>query len=329
MKTLLFFSLLSFKLICCDDINLYTDKDFNTKIKHQGDMHTCYAHSLSALYEKDEIHPYWIAFTHKDRLLHWTPHNLNFSLLSWSYSDVKKRGLCDKNLIDDSIKEALNGIEYSNDQFFYFLQSYFLKEKDPKKLESFLKKNSHDFSKNWNSHEINELVSTIEKSNDEKLFDYLENNIFKRCQNNKNISGKLHSTARAFESNTKLAKVINGKLKNLKPLSIGLCAKKTYKKSSAYNKNLKPRILKAASSKCGAHYVNIVGSRKKDNTCEYLIRNSYKNKWAHKKFECFCQDKNGEKFNCKTSSIEKGTKILGCWISKERILNNTYDLSYF
>ena len=329
MKTLIFFILLSLKLICCDEINLYIDKSFNTNIKHQGDMHTCYAHSLSALYEKKELHPYWIAFTHKDRLLHWSPHNLNFSLLSWAYSDVKKRGLCDKNLIDDSIKETLNGIKYNNDQFFYFLQSYFLKAKAPKKLELFLKKNSSDFSQSWKSQEINELISTIEKSNDEKLFDYLENNIFKHCKNNKTINRVLHTSARAFESNKKLAKIISAKLGSLKPLSIGLCSKKTYKKSAPFNKNLKPRILKAASSNCGAHYVNIVGSRKKNSKCEYLIRNSYQNKWAHKKFECFCQDKNGKKFNCKTSSIEKGTKILGCWIPKERILNNTYDLSYF
>ncbi len=86
-------------LLACDDVNLF-DESAQLKgleIVNQGDMNTCYAHSMAALYnienathESERVHPYWLAFNHKKRLIHWTPRNLDYSILSWSYNDLKK-----------------------------------------------------------------------------------------------------------------------------------------------------------------------------------------------------------------------------------------------
>ena len=132
---LLILSLFSSQILAsvCENINLYEEAQFDRTIYNQGDMHTCYAHSLSALYSheyKQSINPYWIAYIHKDKLLHWNPRNLNFSLLSWSFTDLKKRGNCSPTQLESRLEYLKQGTNYSDDQFFYFVQIYFKKEQE-------------------------------------------------------------------------------------------------------------------------------------------------------------------------------------------------------
>jgi hypothetical protein len=331
MKILSLFLMISIRVFACESVNLYQENILDLDISNQGDMHTCYAHSLSTLYSYEnniQVNPYWLAFIHKDRLLHWSPRNLNFSLLSWAFADLKKKGLCSSEKLSSRLNKLKSGINYSDDQYFYFLQAYFLKEQNHHNLLSFLIKESKDFEVEWKQADINKLVKDIQASGEKKLFDYLRNEVFVDCFNLESVHGELASFARGFESNSSLKEEVNRVLEDRKILSIGLCPDGAYKKiDDDYQVKIKPRIFKATKSKCGAHYVNIVGKRKNKNRCEYLIRNSYPGFWAHKSFDCFCLNKQGEKVLCK-----KGDKdiqaVLGCWIPSEKILSNTYDISY-
>lgn len=328
-KLLIIFSLISTQILAsvCEDINLYEQAQFDRKISNQGDMHTCYAHSLAALYEhefKENVNPYWIAYLHKDKLLHWTPRNLNFSLLSWAFVDFKKKGNCSLNLLESRLEQLKQGTQYSDDQYFYFVQIYFKEEKDSKKLFKYLKENSKDFEVSWKQDDVDKLVKTIEGSASQSLFEFFGNEVFSDCEQVSSVNGQLSNSARGFESNEKLLKIITKQLVQKKALSIGLCPDPAYKLKRKDIK-LKPRILKATKSGCGAHYVNIVGSRKKSNKCELLIRNSYPGFWAHKSFECLCE-RHGQLYNCNYGVKDK---VLGCWIPSDKVLTNTYDLSYF
>lgn len=331
MKILSLILLISIRGFACEDVNLYLENKLSLAISNQGDMHTCYAHSLSVLYqsESDEaVNPYWLAFIHKDRLLHWSPRNLNFSLLSWAFSDLKKKGLCKADTLRERLRLLKSDIPYSDDQYFYFLQAYFLKEKDTQKLFKFLKDESKDFEISWNIKDVETLVNVIKKSGEEKLFDYLRSEVFKDCFNPENVIGEIESIARSFEKNEILEERVSQVLERQKVISIGLCPDGAYKKlDDKYQVKIQPRILKATKSKCGAHYVNIVGQRKNKNRCEYLIRNSYPGFWAHESFDCFCLNNRNEKIICKKG--DKNIKsVLGCWIPSEKILSNTYDISF-
>lgn len=314
----------------CENINLYEQASLNRKIYNQGDMHTCYAHSLSALYEqeyKERVNPYWIAFIHKDRLLHWQPNNLNFSLLSWAYSDLVKKGRCSNKIISDNLKRLKAQSLYSDDQFFYLIQIYFKKEKNLAKLLDYLKENSKDFERAWKLDDIKNILGLVQRAESTKLFDFLKDEVFKGCEYTDDVNANLVSMGRGFESNKKLLNTINNVLKDHKALSIGLCPSAAYKYTEDDIKT-KPRLLKSVKGRCGAHYVNIVGSRERENKCELLIRNSYPGFWAHKSLECYCQD-GVETFNCTKADITASTKVLGCWVPSEKVLSNTYDLSYF
>jgi len=332
MKILTIIFLIVFRAFTCDDVNLYDDLRLSKVISNQGDMHTCYAHSLSALYSfeaQSEVNPYWLAFIHKDRLLHWSPRNLNFSLLSWAFKDFRAKGLCDADLLSRNLERLKSSTSYSDDQYFYLLQSYFLKEKNIEKLMSFLSENSNDFEHSWNKDQVQKIITHIESNHYEKLFDYLREEVFSVCENTEEVIGSLRSIGRGFESNSRLHNKLSKVLDSRKIVSIGLCPDGAYKKlDSSYNVNSKPRILKSTSKKCGAHYVNIVGKRKGKKSCEYLIRNSYPGFWAHESFECLCLDENQKQVTCKKSEAANKT-VLGCWIPKDKILNNTYDISFF
>ena len=330
MRNLFFIlSIISSQLLAsvCDNINLYEQAQFDRTIYNQGDMHTCYAHSLSALYRQEfneSVNPYWIAYIHKDRLLHWTPRNLNFSLLSWAYVDLKKKGNCSLTLLESRLEQLKQGTYYSDDQYFYFVQIYYKEGKSSKKLFEYLKENSKDFEVAWNQADVEKLAQTIEGAARSSLFDFFENEVFADCDQVSPIKGKLKNTARNFESNEKLQEVIIEQLSKKKALSIGLCPNAAYKNTHKDIK-IKPRILKATKSNCGAHYVNIVGARENNKKCELLIRNSYPGFWAHKSLQCLCE-RNGQTYNCNYGTKDK---VLGCWVPSEKVLTNTYDISYF
>ena len=328
LMTLVFFN--SVFAITCPDINLYEKTHLTRNIKNQGDMHTCYAHSLSALYESEyqtHINPYWIAYIHKDRLLHWQPHDLNFSLLSWAFNDLKKKGICSKNTITENLRSFKASTQYSDDQYFYLVQIYFKKESDPEKLFIYLMNNSKDFKRAWKKSEVKQLANNIKNSNAKNLFEFLDKNIFRNCEHNSKTLGELTNTARGFESNKKLLSIITENLSQHKALSIGLCPDAAYKYKTKDIKT-RPRILKSVKSKCGAHYVNIVGSRQNNNQCELLIRNSYPGFWAHESLTCLCE-KNGITLNCTKNNFKESDRVLGCWVPSEKVLTNTYDLSFF
>lgn len=99
MKSIIFLMTLLFSIssfATCVDTNLYNhNKKLNSlPIIKQGDMNTCYAHSIAQIYniqvantEEEQVSPFWIAFVHKNKLLHWSPKNMDYSIAAWAYKD--------------------------------------------------------------------------------------------------------------------------------------------------------------------------------------------------------------------------------------------------
>ena len=341
----------------CPEINLYhSNRALNElKIELQGDMNTCYAHSLAVNYNirfstdpSDILEPYWIAFLHKDKYLHWNPKDMDFSFLAWAYKDLKKFGRCENRLVQESILKFKNGTNYTHDQFFFLLKTYF-KLKGKKNLnadkywktlitnlEKKLKKKTKKFTYPWNKEEILKVLTPIRKtSNKISFFTFLNKNIFKSCIENKfPITKNLFTYGMKNEDNFLLKRRTEGFLKQGKPVSIGHCPDVIYDPGALNKKNLTrmPRLLKALSPKCGAHYAVLVGSRTSHHKCQYLLRNTYgKGYWADKTFECFCENnKTKRRYNCQKENFNpKTTTVLGCWIDGERLFTNTYELDAF
>lgn len=333
----------------CANINLYDlNENLETiKIKDQGDMNTCYAHASSTSFNleqsnpKDFIHPYWIAFIHKNRRIHWKPQDLDFSFLTWAHKDIEKNGVCDINFINEKLTRLKAGINYPDDKLFYLYKEFFNVKKDKHSWQKNitntfkqLQRRAEDYT--WNIDNVSFLLDLIkDKSKGIKLFPFLKAHVFNGCENHINkIVPSLNSYGMAMESNEDLLNTIKLKLSENKLLSIGHCPDVTYDPGFLKTKPIgtMPRLFKSFSTKCGAHYANIAGMRKKKNRCEILVRNSYgKGFWSDKSITCLCENKyNGERTDCSKNTFSiKNSKVLGCWIDSERLLDSTYELNAY
>ncbi len=340
----------------CENTNFYLTKPhlFNLPIVNQGDMSTCYAHSLSQLYNIDKgngekiVHPYWVAFNHKHRYLHWSPRKLDYSLMSWAQRDLKKRGNCSPDQVQPKLDALKQGVGYTDDQlmfaFTYFfkfknLRSISNQNKFDKVFKKFLFKiqeNSFDFEKPWSHDELYSILSPLrEKMSGIGMMTFLKRHVFQDCTRS-DITDVLSSFGRKMETNENLSARVERLLSEDKTVGIGYCAKSVYTRNPASSKDIKikPRLLKAANLKCGAHYSVLVGSRKvqseKGESCQYLLRNTYgEDQWAHASMDCFCFDVMTETYKeCKSSDVAVNLRNLGCWVDRDKMLNNTYDISY-
>ena len=99
---------------------------------------------------------------------------------------------------------------------------------------------------------------------------------------------------------------------------------------------------------CGGHSSVLVGSRAKNNKCEYLLRNSWGTNFGDwtSNWECFCEQRKAQKttvsgntytttykverFNCKkkTHQYQHGIKVLGCWVNEDALANNISEASW-
>jgi hypothetical protein len=347
--------LFTFFVFACEDINLYeTHPRINLlPIQNQGAMNTCYAHSLATVYNmeqanqpEDMVDLHWIAFVHKQRYLHWQPRSMDFSLLSWAWSDLKKVGFCQPSYVQDAIKSIKQSAPYSDDQLFYLLSEYFKIKNDlttstqagfeltMHKLLKLLPLSSGGlFEIPWDIKQISTVLLPLRtRTHKKSFFSWMSSDLFKPCLENTHLrpQGKLNSLARLNESNQTIALAIESLLAKNKPLAVGFCS--NIFKNMSVNATVRPRILKAISSGCSAHYATVVGSRKKAQSCQYLIRNSSGSGfWPSAEYSCHCRDKkSGLERECYHSeSTRPDLEVLGCWIDRDRLLHHTFDLSYF
>lgn len=354
---LVFFSI-SFPLFSCSDINLYQIKPNiveNFEVSNQGNINTCYAHSIATVYNinnvidpKDSLHPHWITYLHKKKYLHWKPRDLNYSIISWAYYDLQRHGYCPVAQIKENFKKIKMGVEYSDDQLIFLLMEYFKEIGEIKnsniinKLLAKFNKKKNNFDIAWKKEDLEKILKNINtKYRGDNLFTFLKLNIFSHCDKKKHslLSQDIHNLGRGWQSNQKVSLQIDEVLQQHKALSVGYCYRQIIPKD--HNQiipdiNTYPRVARALNSACAPHYSVIMGSRKKENSCQYLIQNSFGKKWwvRENPIECYCINKLFNKqFPCSKSELNRETKkeveVLACWIDQNKLLNNSYEFSHF
>lgn len=338
----------------CQEVNFYeTHPAINDlPIINQGSLNACYAHILSTVYNldvakntEDQLHPFWVAFVHKNQGLHWQPKKLDYSLLSLAWNDLRKHGTCPHSLVQNRITELKNGAPYSDSQFFYLLDHYFKTKKNLTKTDlgyhlvllklhrKLIKESGGKFEIPWKLEHLYTVLNPIRHQvARQSFFEWMKSSVFKNCSDNASYKPNqtLASTGRSTEKNTELSSIIESLLAKNQSVSVGYCLRMI--KDPTFLKDIQPRVLKLAYLKCGAHYSTLVGSRKVGNSCEYLLRNSYgKSFWAHESYTCYCKNTStGENRDCQKSEInDPNLEVLGCWVNSDKLLTNTFDISYF
>lgn len=245
--------------------------------------------------------------------------------------------------------ELKRGVPYNHDQFLYMLKHYFKVKfwvgvRSDKRFEYVinklymkLKKKSKKFDYPWKKEDLYTILQPLRRETSRKRhFKYLKKYVFNNCLNQRrSITKRLISYGMKNESNSYLQKRTADYLSEGKPVYLGHCPDVIYDVDPRTTKDIKikPRILKAISGKCGAHYSVLVGSRtNSQNKCQFLLRNTYgKGFWADSYYSCLCEDESGKRADCTKKDFEKNNDltVLGCWIDSDKLLTNTYEMGTF
>jgi hypothetical protein len=339
--------------LACSETNLFVSdpKMLAMEIVNQGDAGTCYAHTISDLYnyenatsKSDSLHTFWTAYIHKKRFLHWQPRELDYSLLAWAYYDVQKNGICSYDLVENQIKQLKQGVPYNNDQVMYLIHAFFVrkalrKQSDSKVYQEVIVKTFQDLTKEptlfevpWTLPDLEKILGSMKsKAMKKSFYDFLEQDVFNVCNFDDRLEANAHLIGKgfAFASNKKVQRNIESLLDKNKAVAVGYCASKVYDNDpeKTNNLNMFPRIARSFVGACGAHYSMLVGSRKNGNSCDFLLRNSYGTGfWAYPTMECWCLDKTtNEQKNCKKADVTSTMKVLGCWVKAEKMSANSFD----
>lgn len=324
-----FFSLPVFANNCTEYNLLETHSELSQmSVKNQGSFSTCYAHSLSALYQVKTgraLHPYSIAFEHKKRFLHWTPYNLNYSLASFAWSDVRKKGVCYYADISKRLDEYRTNNHYNDDQVIYAIKAFY-PHKNIARAISDLKNDPFQDGHPWQEDDLQELFTLVSHHPQKKFFDFLEEVILKDCV--KEFPRlELKSTGLGFQTNESLQKVFERNLASGEISVMGYCSRHM---EEANYYQVKPRALLSIMPNCGAHYVVLVGQKEINNKCQVLIKNSHGNHfWGRDDQSCLCKGNFGFRICEKANFDLEQEEVVGCYYDRELFLNETFDVSYF
>lgn len=294
-------------------------------IRNQGSFSTCYAHALSAYHETmtgTALHPYSIAYEHKKRILHWTPRNLNYSLASYAWKDVRKKGACSSQEVTDRLNYFRVNQEYNDDQLIYAIKTILKYKKNQNRAIEKLMQDPFKDGIEWTNRDLEALYSKLSPYFHRKFFSFLKHEVFKDCT-------KIYPEERVktkglgFTSAATMANIYESQLEKNNPVVLGYCSKRVENENYSPKK---PRSLMALSSKCGAHYALIVGQKEINNKCHILIKNSHSDHfWGT--HHCLCLDETGKQIVCNKEEAKDKT-VIGCYFPKKELIGETFDLTY-
>lgn len=193
------------------------------------------------------------------------------------------------------------------------------------------------------------MLSMIKEDQERKQLDTLKETVFADCFKPGARSPvevpEFRDLGKGYASNEKILGAIDDALENQEPAGIGYCAKvfseagmKTTRLGALWRQVL-PRVGRlAARQNCSPHYSLTVGRRPGANGCEYLVRNTYGDFFwnSNPNTVCLCEKRDGGKvtgtMDCtyaKDGHKREGVRVLGCWISGEKLADHTFNVTAF
>jgi hypothetical protein len=187
-----------------------------------------------------------------------------------------------------------------------------------------------------------QVMSMFSYDKKNKQLDLLAESVFIDCFKEGAIKKveipKTQHIGEFYASNEKILNAIDNSLDEKKsPAALGYCAKllsaPDQQSPVKMNSGLSPRVAKFVKKEniknCSPHYSLVVGRRKKENTCQYMIRNSYGSHFWNETLDCLCE-KDGKQFECNYKTHgDQDLKVLGCWINGQNLSDGTFSVTTF
>lgn len=322
----LIFFILSFSALAeeCGPINLISETSSpfqKIPVYNQEKINICYAYSAAQMAdyhllkngaEKRNVHPAWVAM---------------------SFASTLKRDRLDIG----HAKEALDSIlETSNCDYETVTKTLKTWGQDPSlseaKILSMIEENSA--RQKTEGRAMASLPTPMDlKDSQLTSVEMLSTLLRQECTKEKTSSVKLPEAKkynfRDLPTDEAFKNIFSSKLSSLRsPISIAYCSNlwknPSYHGVGLTNDNLRDRLEKD----CHYHESLIVGQKKVDNSCQYLVRNTWGDRFNrdNEKWKCLCRSKTTGEYvdDCDARTHNDGNyAVEGCWIPADVLARNT------
>lgn len=342
------------------DIPVYSQNGLGACYAYAASQLVDYQRFKSNVKNKNTTHPIWILMSYIDSK--WFKDDFTGGNIDTSINAILSSGVCDKPIVDKALAKYKNGNNITDAELMDLIEEIYRawSKKENVTTNDVYNDAIKACSANSNNKIKNSMYDSIfsgfEKSNgsfSKVLPRVLLGDILADCKGAHVYKPLVKSPKVSCAScdDSGIDKKIAELLKADQPVGISYCASilgdKNYRGISA-SRNDKVRVLNRTmrviaesdvksgkkstleggiTQGCGRHASLIVGSRKRNNKCQYLLRNS----WGSKSYEdfpdCVCETSKGKYVDCKHQD-GKPNKV-GCWIDRDSLTPNIYTLTHF
>lgn len=347
MKVLLMTLLISFGAFAqdCTEMNLITEPNspFNKiPVYDQDGIGICYAYTAAQIIDyylikngrtDRSVHPLWAALKHAEERKKDTISSGN---IYEAMRQIQKQGNCHYSRVNLSLSEWAKKGNIRESEVINLIEVFATKlvEKASTKATP-LEENELDalIMDTITEHlpfcspgaTLAPLIPELKALSVMNSREMLTQLILPACSGNVE---KLKFPSLAYEYSEKKEKVVNEIKKQLSkrqsPIGISYCSKVLYEPS--YRGNSK-------SEDCDYHASIIVGMKKVNNKCHFLLRNSWGTGFgkATENWKCLCKNRStGEMVdNCTEATHNNGMFVVeACWIDEDSLGSNTFSTTW-
>jgi hypothetical protein len=323
----------------CAPINLVTEPNSpfqKMPVYEQDGAGICYAYAASQLINyhliknggEPSVHPLWVSVNYSEVEKQSALHS-GYSKVAINFLKVVKN--CPAAVVSKAIETWVIQSNASEAELMGMIDStsdlISSKNLSPQQIDEAIEKSITDFAPfcsanpTWQS--ILPILRSLSVLSSQKLFEDL---ILPACKNNLVPLNIPDATSYSL-TETQVVPTLNNRLNELKaPLSIMYCSNVLEDPSDAGIIDFQEQVL---TKECGPHESIVVGQKEINNSCHFLIRNTWGTdfgKWTNN-WNCLCKNiQTGELVDdCRKSTHNNGKfSIEGCWISGEALKKNTY-----
>lgn len=357
MKKILLCTLLfSFHVVAsdCETMNLITEENSpynDIPVQDQDGSGTCYAHTAAQMLnynliksgQTQRVHPMWAALRYAQR----KKLNTVYSGLEAEAMKAVIEANCSQDLITKNLMEYATKANVSEanimaviDTFAENLRKYG-RDKKSEDPESELSEvdiqlalvnavESHKafcaYNSTWD--DLLPVIRTLKSFSSPEMFSKL---LMPSCQNPEALSDVGKPKIKRLRKDKDVSPEIQKSLNRLQsPVALSYCS--DVLKNPEFDVG-KRSFMGGFKNDCAVHISTIVGKKKIENSCHFLLRNTWGAGFgAHnEKFSCLCKDKETGAFvdDCRSETHNNGKySVEGCWISEDLLAKNSWELSY-
>lgn len=330
----------------CEPMNLVTEENSpfqKIPVFDQDGLNICYAYAASQLLDYElikkgnkerSVHPIWAALKYAERT---ERSGINMGVAIDTIKAVQKYGNCPIQTINSSLSEWTLKANATEIEVMGLIEKLVtvLPTIPSEDIDATIKRviTKHAYSCAGNP-TFDQLIPELRALSSMSSRTVLSNLVLTNCQSNaQNISTSsphiiFHKTDE--EVSPTLDKVLDD---NKSPIALSYCSRALYESSYIGLTRTNKSPYADLKSDCSPHDSLIVGKKKIEGQCHYLLRNTWGSGFHHsnKDRKCLCKNRRTGEFidDCEEGLHNNGENVVeGCWVSEEVFAKNSFGITH-